>query len=78
MPEQQNANILAALEASRSERTHRAAALAAAADRRAAVLAAHEDGLTWKEIARAIGVTTARAEALARHRTDVATRRALR
>lgn len=49
---------------------HRAAALAAAERRRAAVRAAHADGMTWQQIGDALGTNRARAEALARHRIE--------
>jgi hypothetical protein len=67
--------IAVALAAGADERSHRELALAAAERRRAAVRAAWEDGMTYAAIGECLGVTRCRAEALARHRTDLAARR---
>lgn len=67
--------ISEALEAATEEAALRWAAVAAAARLCAAVAAAHADRMTWQEVGDALGVTRARAEALARHRTDLAARK---
>jgi hypothetical protein len=73
-----SAAIAVALAAGADERSHRDLALAAAERRRAAVRAAWDDGMTYAAIGECLGVTRGRAEALARHRTDVAGRKAAR
>ena len=63
-------HIAAARTAAAEWEEHRAAALAAAERRRAAIRSAHSDGMSWQQIGEALGVTRARAEALARHRIE--------